>query len=150
MAARPRGRPIRSAPLRSPALTYPAHLRLTSSRPARIAADGILSVLRGAFRRFSLTMTRARRAYGLQVEPLPHGGALVRHVDISFRQHLQRQLAHRATHDALTGLPSRMVMADRLGQALIRGRHRTGSTVAVLFSTWTASNRSTTPRAQCG
>jgi diguanylate cyclase (GGDEF)-like protein len=121
-----------AVPRCEPGVDYPAHLRLTSSRPARIAADGILSVLRGALPAFQSDYDAGERAYSLQVEPLPHGGALVRHVDISFRQHLQRQLAHRATHDALTGLPNRMVMADRLGQALIRAA-RTGSTVAVLF-----------------
>jgi diguanylate cyclase (GGDEF)-like protein len=113
-------------------VVYPADLRSRSSRPARIAADGILSVLHGALPAFQSDYDAGERAYSLQVDPLPHGGALVRHVDISFRKHLQRQLAHRATHDALTGLPNRMVMSDRLAQALIRAA-RTGSTVAVLF-----------------
>ena len=119
-------------PRSAPGVDYPAHLRSTDSRPARIAGDGILSVLRGALPAFQSDYDAGERAYSLQADPLPHGGALVRHVDISFRKHLQRQLAHRATHDALTGLPNRMVMADRLGQALIRAA-RTGSTVAVLF-----------------
>jgi diguanylate cyclase (GGDEF)-like protein len=100
---------------------YPAALRaLTHSRAARIAAEGVMSVLRGALPAFQSDYDEQEWAYSLQVDPLPHGGAVVRHVDISFRKHLQRQLAHRATHDDLTGLPNRVVMMDRLGQALVR------------------------------
>ena len=39
---------------------------------------------------------------------------------------------HRARHDALTGLPNRMLLLDRLGQALFR-RARLGHEVVVLF-----------------
>lgn len=41
-------------------------------------------------------------------------------------------LAHLALHDALTGLPNRTLLDDRLDTAL-RGRARTGGEVAVLF-----------------
>ena len=112
---------------------YPAALRSQQSRSAGIAADGILGVLTGALPNFQSDYDAGERAYSLQVDPLPTGGAVVRHVDISFRKHLQRQLAHRATHDSLTGLPNRMVMVDRLGQALIRAA-RTSSGVALLFA----------------
>ena len=115
---------------------YPATLEAQGSRPARIAADGIRAVLAGALPGFQsdydTDVDAGRRSFSLQVDPLPAGGAVVRHIDISFRKHLQRQLAHRATHDPLTGLPNRMVMVDRLGQALIRSA-RTGGGVALLF-----------------
>jgi len=42
------------------------------------------------------------------------------------------ELAHQALHDALTGLPNRTLVAERLEQALDRSA-RTGSGVAVLF-----------------
>ena len=125
----------RAAVARSPVGThYPAALASQDSRPAQIAADGIRSVLAGALPGFQseYDVAAAERSYSLHVDPLPDGGAVVRHVDISFRKHLQRQLAHRATHDTLTGLPNRMVMADRLGQALIRAA-RTDRCVALLF-----------------
>jgi diguanylate cyclase (GGDEF)-like protein len=41
-------------------------------------------------------------------------------------------LAHRATHDLLTGLPNRALFLDRLGHALTRAS-RAGQTCAVLF-----------------
>jgi diguanylate cyclase (GGDEF)-like protein len=44
----------------------------------------------------------------------------------------QQELSFMATHDALTGLPNRTLILDRLQQMLVRGRH-TKSPVAVLF-----------------
>ncbi|HVY10548.1 MAG TPA: EAL domain-containing protein [Mycobacteriales bacterium] len=44
----------------------------------------------------------------------------------------QARLAHQATHDALTGLPNRLLFADRLSEALARAR-RQSSAVAIMF-----------------
>ncbi|MGH2945654.1 MAG: diguanylate cyclase domain-containing protein [Solirubrobacteraceae bacterium] len=52
--------------------------------------------------------------------------------DVSQRKDLERQLAHRATHDALTALPGRALLEDRIEQALARCR-RDGRRLAVLF-----------------
>ncbi|HEV3054539.1 MAG TPA: EAL domain-containing protein [Solirubrobacteraceae bacterium] len=48
------------------------------------------------------------------------------------RKRSETQLAHRALHDELTGLPNRALFLDRLGVALDRSR-RTSASVAVLF-----------------
>ena len=53
-------------------------------------------------------------------------------VDVSDRARLEAELQHRASHDAMTGLPNRDVLMDRLGQALERARRGRGG-VAVLF-----------------
>ncbi|WP_419420165.1 EAL domain-containing protein [Legionella sp. D16C41] len=38
--------------------------------------------------------------------------------DITERKHLEEELLHLATHDALTGLPNRIILMDRLQQAI--------------------------------
>lgn len=48
------------------------------------------------------------------------------------RKRLETQLAHRALHDLLTGLPNRALFLDRLGVALERSR-RNNTAIAVLF-----------------
>ena len=52
--------------------------------------------------------------------------------DITDRRHAEAQLAHQATHDALTGLPNRGLLLDRLGQAIARS-DRSDQPFAVLF-----------------
>jgi diguanylate cyclase (GGDEF)-like protein/PAS domain S-box-containing protein len=59
------------------------------------------------------------------------GGLLVTLRDVTKRRALERELQHRAFHDALTGLANRLLFQDRATQALAR-RRRTGATVAVL------------------
>jgi diguanylate cyclase (GGDEF)-like protein/PAS domain S-box-containing protein len=52
--------------------------------------------------------------------------------DVTERKRAEAALAHQATHDALTGLPNRNLLEDRLAQAVARS-NRTGGAVAVLF-----------------
>ena len=52
--------------------------------------------------------------------------------DVSQAQALTRELAHQAYHDALTGLPNRLMLRDRLQQALQRAARR-NEQLAVLF-----------------
>ena len=53
-------------------------------------------------------------------------------IDITEQRQAARALTHSATHDALTGLPNRVLFGDRLGIALAHAE-RTGGVVAVLF-----------------
>jgi diguanylate cyclase (GGDEF)-like protein/PAS domain S-box-containing protein len=73
----------------------------------------------------------------LTVSPLrgpedEHLGASVIARDISDRRRLEKELTRQATHDALTGLPNRSLLEDRLQQALARST-RSEAPVAVLF-----------------
>ncbi|MEO6143896.1 MAG: diguanylate cyclase, partial [Dermatophilaceae bacterium] len=52
--------------------------------------------------------------------------------DITAGTLAQRALKHKSVHDALTGLPNRDLLQDRLNQALFRARRR-GDRVALMF-----------------
>jgi diguanylate cyclase (GGDEF)-like protein len=52
--------------------------------------------------------------------------------EIAERRLADQRVVHMAHHDALTGLPNRTLLADRVGQAIARA-HRSGGKLAVLF-----------------
>lgn len=59
------------------------------------------------------------------------GAVLVFH-DVTAAREITAQMAHQATHDALTGLPNRLLAWDRLEQA-IWAAQRNGACVGILF-----------------
>ncbi|MBK6658848.1 MAG: CHASE2 domain-containing protein [Proteobacteria bacterium] len=59
-------------------------------------------------------------------------GAVIAFHDVTENLSLSRQVAHQATHDALTRLPNRELLADRVAQAIAAAR-RDGDMLAVLF-----------------
>lgn len=59
-------------------------------------------------------------------------GAVIAFRDITQVQAMAQQMAHLAQHDYLTGLPNRMLLNDRLAQAIAYAK-RHGTQVAVLF-----------------
>ncbi len=63
-------------------------------------------------------------------EPLLLAGS---QADITRQKSAELRLRHEALHDALTGLPNRVLFEDRLHQALGRVRRTPGRLVAVLF-----------------
>ncbi len=71
-----------------------------------------------------------------QAEPwdrvaVAEAGELGRDIDAVLLRRVQARLAHQGLHDALTGLPNRRLLTERLGQAL--ERHAKGVPVSVLF-----------------
>jgi diguanylate cyclase (GGDEF)-like protein/PAS domain S-box-containing protein len=55
-------------------------------------------------------------------------------IDVTERREAEHRLQHDALHDALTGLPNRVLFVDRLDQAIRRAqRHHPESCAAVLF-----------------
>ncbi len=55
-------------------------------------------------------------------------------VDVTEHKTLEERLDHQAFHDALTGLPNRMLFMDRLRHALSRAKRRAHKKIAVLFA----------------
>lgn len=53
-------------------------------------------------------------------------------LDITRQKDIEAQLRHSAHFDALTGLPNRLLLADRLGRAMTRAQ-RTGTLLAVAY-----------------
>jgi diguanylate cyclase (GGDEF)-like protein/PAS domain S-box-containing protein len=60
-------------------------------------------------------------------------GAAALGADITERAKAERQLAHGALHDALTGLPNRTLLMDRLETCIARARRRSGYMFAALL-----------------
>jgi diguanylate cyclase (GGDEF)-like protein/PAS domain S-box-containing protein len=64
-------------------------------------------------------------------QPMPSGGWVTTHEDITERRRAESQVAHMATHDALTDLPNRLMLRDSLDQAISRVRR--GELVALHY-----------------
>jgi diguanylate cyclase (GGDEF)-like protein/PAS domain S-box-containing protein len=60
------------------------------------------------------------------------GWAVIALQDVTMWRQMEAELAHRATHDALTGLANRSLLMDHLDRVMARLARRSG-TVAVLF-----------------
>src|SRR5450631_2320568 len=63
--------------------------------------------------------------------PTADGGWVATHEDITEGKRAEGRIVHVAHHDALTGLPNRILFAEQLGQALKRVRR--GERLAVLY-----------------
>jgi diguanylate cyclase (GGDEF)-like protein len=70
------------------------------------------------------------RVFLIVNKPLPGGGWLATHEDITERQRAEERIAHMAGHDALTDLPNRVLLRTRLENDLKRIRR--GESLAVL------------------
>jgi len=70
------------------------------------------------------------RVFSVVSKPIAGGGWLATHEDITERQRSEEQIVHMARHDALTDLPNRVLLRDRLEQELKRVKR--GECLAVL------------------
>ncbi len=120
---------------------YPAALRraAATSQDAAAVLAGLEAVLGGRAATFewdydAVDHRGATRTYMVAVAPMPGagGGAFATHTDITTRKQMERQLAHQASHDPLTGLSTRRRMEQELEGALARAE-RSGSAVGAII-----------------
>ncbi|QLH43180.1 MAG: PAS domain S-box protein [Coxiellaceae bacterium] len=82
----------------------------------------------------------------LHVSPLIDATGNVTHfigviIDITAQKFLENQLMHQATHDTLTGLPNRLLLLDRIEQAVLHAK-RNEKILPSYFSIWISLNTS--------
>jgi diguanylate cyclase (GGDEF)-like protein/PAS domain S-box-containing protein len=80
--------------------------------------------------RYVWVLARGLAVTGIEGKATRFAGSLT---DISERKRVESQLQHDALHDALTGLPNRVLFLDRLEHALRRGAREESRALAVLF-----------------
>jgi diguanylate cyclase (GGDEF)-like protein len=64
-------------------------------------------------------------------QPLPGGGWVATHEDVTERRQAEMKISHMARHDALTDLPNRVLLRERLNEALAQVDR--GQRLAVLY-----------------
>jgi diguanylate cyclase (GGDEF)-like protein len=89
-----------------------------------------LTARSGTPRQSLLEMTDGR-TIAIRQQPMPDGGWVATHEDITERRQAEAKIAYLARHDVLTGLPNRSLFEERIAQAMA-GAAR-GAEFAVLF-----------------
>jgi diguanylate cyclase (GGDEF)-like protein len=69
------------------------------------------------------------RTISVASSPVASGGWVVTYEDVTERRRVEARFAHMARHDALTGLPNRLLFREHMEEAVRRSR---GRTIAVL------------------
>ena len=99
----------------------------SASDDAAAVAAGVEAVLGGRVPAFEWDYDVTEpdgtlRAFMVSIAPMPgeQGGAFATHTDITTRKVMERQLAHQASHDPLTGLRTRRRVEQELEPALAR------------------------------
>jgi diguanylate cyclase (GGDEF)-like protein len=62
------------------------------------------------------------RCIAITVQPMADGGTVTTHQDITDQRRSEAKITHMALHDALTGLPNRVLLNERLEHALARSK----------------------------
>jgi len=97
---------LRDAVGAMPDMPADAYLTLTQTEESMRSAAGRVIELKNG------------RVVVVRFQPLPDGGFVSTHEDITAQRTAETRAAYLAHHDALTGLPNRVLLHERLAQAL--------------------------------
>ncbi len=111
------------------------HLNVDAgSHPEASLADALIEV--DALLRSESTMQIQRLADGrvvsVALHPLARGGFAAIYEDVTERWQAEARIAHMARHDALTDLPNRLLLRERIEGAVTLARRETGFAVLCL------------------
>ncbi len=103
--------------------------------PANVTRDDYLmahaTIVRAAEPHQSVIETTDGRTIAIQQQPMPDGGWVATHEDITARRRAEEKISFLAQHDVLTGLPNRSMLLERINQA--RPGAARGRAFALLF-----------------
>jgi diguanylate cyclase (GGDEF)-like protein len=89
--------------------------------PANATRDDYLmghaASLRAGEPHHSIIETATGRTIAVQQQPMPDGGWVATHEDITERRRAEDQISFMARHDVLTGLPNRAMLTERISHA---------------------------------
>jgi diguanylate cyclase (GGDEF)-like protein len=97
-----------------------SHGLYSGEKPSDVA-DGIMALL--SARRSTQIAMEMRPGLFVQIatEPMSNGGAVITFEDVTEKRQNQAQIMFMARHDALTGLPNRMVFQEHMAAILDKG-----------------------------
>jgi diguanylate cyclase (GGDEF)-like protein len=93
-------------------------------------ARGVLAVIERNQPGTRMMEMQDRRVIAIKHQPMPDGGWLSTHEDMTEYRRIEARVTHMAHHDVLTELPNRILLRERLERAL-EGVHK-GKSLAVL------------------
>jgi diguanylate cyclase (GGDEF)-like protein len=110
-------------------LAHRLHARTFSGDPEQYVSELLSKVAEGNTFANVVTLEDGR-AFSVVNKPLADGGWLATHEDVTERRRAEQQIAHMARHDALTDLPNRVLLRERLEHELKRVKR--GEIVAMM------------------
>jgi GGDEF domain-containing protein len=109
----PPERTVEGTPLREVLELRVANGVYASDDPAAYVEERIRCVDEGQYKRVIHRLLDGR-VLAVTHKPLPDGGWLTTHDDITELQRIEERITHLAHHDAVTGLPNRISLRDRI------------------------------------